>query len=404
MKISILGLGLSFCMIANGCLSIQVEMYPTTSSEAVSQEGENPQEVLQEVWKENSGRKYTAEDSSSQDAAQGDSKSSETGKSTDLSSNAASAANYEETELSISSATDFWNGCAVVEQNGTFGLINEAGQVLIDPMYDHIGVFDETGSYAPVRVGDVEYFINQKNEPALTFDGAYENLGIFSKGAATVSVKGTYGYIDTKSQTFDGAYENLGIFSKGAATVSVKGTYGYIDTKSHHSDFLWDYTSPIYNGMGAVQKDGKWALVDLNLEELTEYCYDDIARNEFGICSAQKNVFVKEGEKWAMLGENASFVASAIYEDVKPFADGCGYAAVKKDGKWGFVTFLSSELREFSFEDAKSFCGELAAVKKDDKWGVIDTSLEFVIEPIFDEVLSMTNSGCLIVKENDTCK
>lgn len=74
------------------------------------------------------------------------------------------------------------------------------------------------------------------------------------------------------------------------------------------------------------------------------------------------------------------------------------------DGKWGFVTFLSSELREFSFEDAKSFCGELAAVKKDDKWGVIDTSLEFAIEPIFDEVLSMTNSGCLIVKENDTCK
>ena len=44
MKISILGLGLSFCMIANGCLFIQVEMYPTTSSEAVSQEGENPQE------------------------------------------------------------------------------------------------------------------------------------------------------------------------------------------------------------------------------------------------------------------------------------------------------------------------------------------------------------------------
>lgn len=181
MKRSILGLGLSFCMIANGCLSVRVEMFPATSSGAVSQEKENPQEVLQEVWNENSERKYTAEASSSQDAAQGSSKGSVTGKSTDVSSNAESAANYEETELSISSATDFWNGCAVVGQNGKFGLINEAGQVLIDPMYDHIGVFDETGSYAPVRVGDVEYFINQKNEPALTFDGAYENLGIFSK-------------------------------------------------------------------------------------------------------------------------------------------------------------------------------------------------------------------------------
>jgi hypothetical protein len=371
MKISILGLGLSFCMIANGCLFIQVEMYPTTSSEAVSQEGENPQEVLQEVWKENSGRKYTAEASTSQDALQSDSKGSETGQTNDVSQNAESAANYEETDLSISSATDFWNGYAVIEQDRKFGLINEAGQIVIDPIYDQIGVFDETGSYAPIRVGDVEYYINSQGDPSLAVDSTYENLGIFSQGAAPVSVK---------------------------------GTYGYLDRQSHHSDFLWDYTGPIYNGMGAVQKDGKWTLVDLNLEELTEYCYDDIARNEFGICSAQKTVFVKEGEKWAMLGENASFVASAIYEDVKPFADGCGYAAVKKDGKWGFVTFLGSELREFSFEDAKSFCGELAAVKKDDKWGVIDTSLEFVIEPIFDEVLSMTNSGCLIVKENGTCK
>ena len=132
MKRSILGLGLSFCMIANGCLSVRVEMFPATSSGAVSQEKENPQEVLQEVWKENSERKYTAEASSSQDAAQGSSKGSVTGKSTDVSSNAESAANYEETKLSISSATDFWNGCAVVGQNGKFGLINEAGQVLID--------------------------------------------------------------------------------------------------------------------------------------------------------------------------------------------------------------------------------------------------------------------------------
>lgn len=254
MKRSILGLGLSFCMIANGCLSVQVEMFPATSSEAVSREGENPQEVLQEVWKENSARKYTAEASSSQDAAQGNSKGSVTGKSTDVSSNAESAANYEETKLSFSSATDFWNGCAVVEQDGKFGLINEAGQIVIDPIYDQIGVFDETGSYAPIRVGDVEYYINSQGDPSLAVDSTYENLGIFSQRVAPVSVK---------------------------------GTYGYLDRQSHHSDFLWDYTGPIYNGMGAVQKDGKWALVNSNLKELTEYCYDDIARNEFGICSAQ---------------------------------------------------------------------------------------------------------------------
>ncbi len=110
------------------------------------------------------------------------------------------------------------------------------------------------GLYAPIRVGDVEYYINSQGDPSLAVDSTYENLGIFSQRVAPVSVK---------------------------------GTYGYLDRQSHHSDFLWDYTGPIYNGMGAVQKDGKWALVNSNLKELTEYCYDDIARNEFGICSAQ---------------------------------------------------------------------------------------------------------------------
>ena len=36
------------------------------------------------------------------------------------------------------------------------------------------------GLYAPIRVGDVEYYINSQGDPSLAVDSTYENLGIFS--------------------------------------------------------------------------------------------------------------------------------------------------------------------------------------------------------------------------------
>lgn len=278
---------------------------------------------------------------------------------------------YTEDSLSFTSISDFWNGYAVLEVDGKYGLIDESGSIVIQPSYDAIGVFDANDEYAPVKLGEDNYFIDRQGNRKLASSAGYTDFGIFSQGAAPAVLDGKYGYVNAE--------------------------FGY-------SDFIWEYAGPIYNSMAAVKKDGKWSLIDNSLAELTDYIYDDIAINDFGICSAQNAVFVKEGEKWGILGEKGSFVASALYEDVRTFNENGGFAAVKKDGKWGFVTFLGSELGSFVYEDAFSFCGSFAAVKQDGLWGVIDSNLEWVISPVFDDVMTMNESGYMAVQKDGLWK
>lgn len=58
----------------------------------------------------------------------------------------------------------------------------------------------------------------------------------------------------------------------------------------------------------------------------------------------------------------------------------------------------------FIYEDAFSFCGSLAAVKQDGLWGVIDGNLEWVINPVFEDVMTMNESGYMAVQKDGLWK
>ena len=62
------------------------------------------------------------------------------------------------------------------------------------------------------------------------------------------------------------------------------------------------------------------------------------------------------------------------------------------------------ELGSFIYEDAFSFCGSLAAVKQDGLWGVIDGNLEWVINPVFEDVMTMNESGYMAVQKDGLWK
>ncbi|MBR0129171.1 MAG: WG repeat-containing protein, partial [Neisseriaceae bacterium] len=58
------------------------------------------------------------------------------------------------------------------------------------------------------------------------------------------------------------------------------------------------------------------------------------------------------------------------YDEVSSFYS--GLAAVKKDGKWGFIDKTGKEIVALQYDDACDFNQELAAVQKDGKWGFVD--------------------------------
>ncbi|MCI9414802.1 MAG: WG repeat-containing protein [Clostridiales bacterium] len=84
-----------------------------------------------------------------------------------------------------------------------------------------------------------------------------------------------------------------------------------------------------------------------------------------------------------MVGDGWKVLTEPVLQDGTPFAD--GIAAIKKDGKWGFLRSDGTELLPCQYEDACNFYKGTAAVKKDGKWGYIDQEGRELTDFVYEE-------------------
>ena len=85
------------------------------------------------------------------------------------------------------------------------------------------------------------------------------------------------------------------------------------------------------------------------------------------------------------------------FDDAKAFT-GNGYAAVCKDGKWGYVDADGELVIDYTYEDAQSFQNGYAAVCIGGLWGYIDEEGELVIDAQFVTATKFSSSGTAAVK------
>ncbi len=152
--------------------------------------------------------------------------------------------------------------------------------------------------------------------------------------------------------------------------------------------------------MGACAQNGKWALINKNGKPKTEYLYEDVIRDEYGFCAGQKRIFVKENGTFHLVDKKGSAVGDLTFDDAHIFPEE-GYAAVCKDGKWGFIDAKGNLVIEYQYEDARSFRHGFAAVRTGGKWGYIDENNNQIVESKFDEATSISEVGSAVVKQGE---
>jgi len=75
-----------------------------------------------------------------------------------------------------------------------------------------------------------------------------------------------------------------------------------------------------------------------------------------------------------------------------------GFAAVQKDGKWGYINTKCEQIVECKFDCFGDFHEGFARVKKDGKWGYINTKGEQIVECQFDEVRDFHEGFAAVLK------
>lgn len=251
--------------------------------------------------------------------------------------------------------TAICNGAIQVKSNGRWGLANAGGELVIPCEYEKVSTFSN-GEAIVKKDGVISGVDADNNRVALLHEDVID-FGNYNENRLGLKTEKGWILSDGEFHTGSVYLEELGTFCDGGAPAKVDGKWGIINTAGN--------------------------------EWLVPAEFDDIIQDELGRAYKDETVFVKKGDQVLLLVDEE--IVGDPYEDARPFAD--GWAAVKKNGKWGFIDQEGTVQIDFQFDDARSFGQHLAAVKIDGQWGYVSMSGELVITPAYLEAQSFYNGS-----------
>lgn len=260
--------------------------------------------------------------------------------------------------------------CAAIRESGYWGLMNEKGKTALSYAYVKLGNYANDLVFAETKNGDyVLMDIQGKYISRVTDDRKIEDCSVLNSGLMAVKYNGKYHYCDSSFNELFGSY---------------------------------DYASVFTNGVAAVQNGGKWAIINEQGKQVTDFVFDDVKLDELGVAFRGERAFAKKGGAYILIDTTGKQVGNGTWEDADVFG-GDMLAAVKKGGKWGFINADGKEVAACNYQGARSFCNGLAAVQIGDKWGFIDSKdYTLKIDALFDDTRDFTKTGTVLVKsEND---
>ena len=248
-----------------------------------------------------------------------------------------------------------------VKKDGLWGIAGINGIIIIPCEYEAISTF--SGGRAIVSNGRELFAVDRNNNRIALYRGHASAFGNLSENRIAIMSDGIW-------RRFTGEFE------AGTKEFLQIGTY--------------------FQGHASAQTETGWGVIDLGTNWLVQPIYKGIVVDELGRSYARGAVFIRteNGVKLIVDGK----ATGHVFEDARPFS-GEGYAAVKQNGRWGFIDIDGTVMIEFGFDNALSFGQHLAAVKIDELWGYISMSGQIVIAPQYLEAKSFSGGSAPVRTE-----
>lgn len=232
----------------------------------------------------------------------------------------------------------------------------------------------------------------------LILSGDYQEATPFSGGYAVVKISGVYTLIDEEG--YWNAVDKNGLEAvtalAGTRLAGRKdGQYGvYTNTFQRLGSESYEDICLNDNGLILAKRGGKWALLNSGLDQVTEYCFTDVARNSRGQAFSGGFAAVADEGGYFLIDTEGKACFTQRFAGAKGMEGGL-LAVQDGAGKWGFADRQGLTVIACEYEDAHSFSDRLGAVKKDGKWGYINKDNDMMLEAAYENALPFREGRAL---------
>ena len=272
---------------------------------------------------------------------------------------------------------DFSEGLVAVELNGKWGFIDKSGNEVVPLKYDWAGSFSE--GLAPVGLSGMWGYINKSGKLVLPLK--YDWAGSFSEGLAPVELSGMRGYINKSGKlVLPLKYDWAGSFSEGLAPVKLYGKVGFIDKSGKVVVPFKYYDARAFSeGLASVCLEEHidniglsylWGFIDKSGNTVIPHLYYRVSDFHEGLANIGNAIItiseplIDKSNKWVQ------WPFREYYGDwyfIEGFARVCSHS----NHKWGFIDKSKKSVVPPKYDEASHFSEGLAAVKLNGKWGFI---------------------------------
>lgn len=168
--------------------------------------------------------------------------------------------------------------------------------------------------------------------------------------------------------------------------------YGYMNSKGEVIISLcFEYAEDFVDGLAKVKTSKGFGLMNKGGQFILQPIYLD--------CKYLGNDLVAyKTQKWRINLKNGKETDKLEFEEINNFSE--GLAAVKMDGKWGFIDIEGNLKIKPIFDHVTGFKNSLSDIKVNDSWGMIDINGKVVVEPKFESRLWVLEDYILVQDDN----
>lgn len=236
---------------------------------------------------------------------------------------------------------------AAVKENGMWGAVNGAGQVVIPISYDRLGLslseadeqeedlLSEEGrdDLIEAEKGGLRGFFTRTGKEVIPI--SFESRSIWKEGALAVRGKDKKisFYKKDGSLISGAAYDQVSDFENGMAIVKRGATHGYLSLDGKEVKPIYQEARFFEDGLAAVKEKGHWGVIDMTGRYIVSPIYKDT-----GAAFQEGRLAVKNQKNhWGYIDREGKEIIPPAYKAVSPaFSE--GYAAILGDSKlWGFI-------------------------------------------------------------------